>query len=71
MAGNILERPKLVGPVQGAVVSDDRGLLCIDIEVSSRCMELHGYEEAVELRSGHVDRQNSHQKLKDRVVFSF
>ena len=35
------------GPVLDVFVSEDQGL---------------GYEEAVELHSGHVDRQNSNQK---------
>ena len=34
-----------------------------------RCIILHGYEQAVELRSGHVNRQNSHHKIKERILF--
>ena len=50
MIRNILGTIK-VGPVLHVFVSEDQGLLCIDVEVSSHCMILHGYEKAVELHT--------------------
>ena len=39
-----------IGPVLDVFVQKDEGLLCIDMEVSSSCMVLHGYEKAVGIR---------------------
>ena len=50
------------GPVLDVVVSEDQGLVGIDIKVSS---SLHGYEQAVGFHNGHGNRQNSHQRLKE------
>ena len=51
-----------IGPVFDIFVSGDHGPLSIDIEASSPRI-LQRYEEAVELRSGHVNRQHSHHTL--------
>ena len=64
MIRNILGRTN-VGPVPDVFVSGDRGLMCI--ECCHQRMALHGYEEAVELHNGHVNRENSQQKLKERI----
>ena len=64
MMGNIPGTTE-IGPFLNVFVSEDQGLLCIDIDVSST-VGTASIQKAVALRPGHVNRQNSHEKLKER-----
>ena len=46
-------------------------MMCMEIEVPSpsRVAIAAGYAQAVEVRNGHANHQNSHQRLKERIAF--
>ena len=56
-----------IGPFPDVFVSDYQGLLCNDIEGSSPMHGTAWIRKAVALHTGHVNRQNSHQTLKERI----
>ena len=65
-------RKNIIGPVLDVFVSEDQGLTCrkretLECRHHRTWQVLRGYVLAVELRNGHVNHQNSHQRLRARI----
>ena len=56
-----------ISPVLDVFVSEDEGSCALTMKYRHHCRILHGYEQAVELRNGYVNRQTLHQELKERI----
>ena len=66
----VLSKRCKIGPFLDVFASEDQGLTCIqNKKPSPKWQVLHGYVQAMELRNWHVNLQNSHQSLKERIVF--